>query len=139
MSGTPISVAAGRVLSRPLLVGVLVLGAAAADRLADPVHNHVPLCPFRALTGLWCPLCGGLRSAYSLTRLDVVAAVRDNALLVIALPVLLAYWVDWVRRDRRGLPERRLGRGAIAGLWVVAAVLTVLRNLPAADWLRPTA
>jgi hypothetical protein len=111
----------------------------AADRIADPVQHDLPLCPFRAVTGLWCPLCGGLRSAYSLSRLDVVAAVRDNAVFVVALPLLFLYWLDWLRWDRRGAPERRIPRAAIVALWTVAALFTVARNLPFADWLRPTA
>jgi hypothetical protein len=119
---------AGRVLSRPAVAAALVVAGLAADRLADPTHHHVPLCPFRALTGL---------SAYSLTHLDLTAALRANAVFVLALPLLLAYWLDWVRRDRRGLPERPLGRTTLAVLWAVATVFTVARNLPGADWLRP--
>jgi hypothetical protein len=128
---------AGRVLSRPAVAAGLVAAGLVADRIADPVHHDVPLCPFRMLTGWWCPLCGGLRSAYALTRFDLATAVRDNVVLVAALPLLVAYWVDWVRRDRRGQAERRFPRGAIVAFWVVAAAFTVLRNLPFADWLRP--
>ena len=128
---------AGRVFSRPAVAAALVVVGLAADRLLDPTHTHVPLCPFRAVTGLECPLCGGLRSAYSLTRLDLGAALRANAVFVLMLPLLLAYWLDWVRRDRRGQPERRFGRTALAALWAVAAAFTVARNLPGADWLRP--
>jgi Protein of unknown function (DUF2752) len=123
---------------RPVLVAVGLVAAAVADRIADPVHHDLPLCPFRLLTGLSCPLCGGLRSAYALTRFDLAAAVRDNVLLVAALPLLLAYWLDWVRRDRRRLPGRRLPRAAVVALWTVAAAFTIVRNLPVlAPWLAP--
>jgi hypothetical protein len=127
----------GRALSRPAAVAALALAGAAATGLADPVHHDLPLCPFRMLTGLSCPLCGGLRAVYSLTHLEFAAAVRDNVLVVAALPILLWYWVDWMRRAGRGRPERRPGRAVLAGLWLVAAGFTVVRNLPAASWLRP--
>jgi hypothetical protein len=126
-----------RVLSRPVVAGALVVGLALADRIADPADHDVPLCPFRMVTGLNCPLCGGLRAAYALSRFEFAAAVRDNLLAVVALPLLLAYWLDWLRRDRLGRPERRLPRAALAAVWVVAAVFTLLRNLPAGAWLSP--
>jgi hypothetical protein len=104
----------------------------------DPAHTHVPLCPFHTVTGLWCPLCGGLRSAYALTRFDLAGAIRDNALFVAAVPCLVYYWIDWLRRERAGLPERRIPRGAIAFLWLIALVFCVLRNIPtSAAWLAP--
>ncbi len=97
-----------------------------------------PLCPFQALTGLWCPLCGGLRSAYALTRLDFATAIRDNALLVVALPFLIGFWIDWLRRDRAGLSERALSRRVIAVLWIAALVFGVMRNVPAfGHWFAP--
>ena len=113
------------------LAGVALL----ADVAFDPAHRHVPLCPFHALTGGWCPLCGGLRAADALAHLQWRAAVHDNVLLVAALPVLALWWVQWVRRD--GRPGRPLGRTAVAAIVLVAAAFTVVRNLPFAHALRP--
>ena len=90
-------------------------------------------CPFRALTGLWCPGCGGLRAVHDLMTFDVAAAWGMNALLVLALPVLAALWAQWLRHAWLGRPFAVVtARGAVV-LGVVLAVFTLLRNLPALE------
>ena len=96
----------------------------------------MPLCPLRAVTGLWCPLCGGLRSVYALVHLDPVAALRDNAVLVFALPFAIVYWIDWVRRERAGCPRREVPRVIVIAAIVAALAFTVVRNVPSFDLLR---
>lgn len=113
------------------MAAAVCLAAVGADQVFDPADNHVPLCPFHAMTGLWCPLCGGLRSAYALTRLDFATAVRANVLFVVAVPLLLAFWVYWFRCDRIGVSMRRRPRGVLTALWVIGIVFAVVRNLPA--------
>ncbi|MBN9620398.1 MAG: DUF2752 domain-containing protein [Actinobacteria bacterium] len=103
----------------------------------DPERTHVPLCPFHAVTGLSCPLCGGLRSAYALLHGQLGAAVRDNVLLVAAVPLLLCWWVDWALRSRDGRPSRRPSRAVQMTVVVVALAFTVLRNLSFGAELRP--
>jgi hypothetical protein len=77
----------------------VAVGAIAAFALAN---LHVPgrpatLCPFRALTGLPCPFCGGTTAAVNLGRLDVLGALRANpvvvlgALVVAAMPLAIAF------------------------------------------------
>jgi hypothetical protein len=87
-----------------------VAAAVAADLAFDPEQRHVPLCPFRALTGWWCPLCGSLRSAYSLAHGRLSAALHDNALLVAALPVVFAAWLGGSSM-RGAVRQRERGRG----------------------------
>jgi hypothetical protein len=121
----------------PYRVAAAALAAGAADLAVDPTRTHIPLCPLRAATGLCCPLCGGLRATYSLAHADFAAALRDNALFVLALPVLVALWLEWIWRARRGSPPRRITAPAVVGLVVVCALFTALRNLPFAAALRP--
>lgn len=121
----------------PYRVVGLGVAAIAADVAFDPLHRHVPLCPFHALTGAWCPLCGGLRAAESLVDLHLRAAVQYNALLVAALPLLLAWWVDAVARARTGRRARGPSAVVVASLIALAVVFTVVRNLPFAHALRP--
>lgn len=57
----------------------------------------VPLCPFKSLTGLPCPGCGGLRAANALLHGNILGAIYTNPLscvviLCIAiLPLLYLY------------------------------------------------
>lgn len=54
------------------------------------------LCPFRAITGIPCPFCGGTTAAVRIGHLDLVGALRANpvvvvgALVVMAIPVLMS-------------------------------------------------
>ena len=78
-------------------------GGLAYIGLGDPHSpNFVfPACPFKALTGLNCPGCGGLRMTHDVLHGDLAAAVVDNVFLLVGLPMLLA-WV--LVRWRRGQP-----------------------------------
>lgn len=122
----------------------LVIGGLAAATLA--LHLRDPheqgswgLCPSAAL-GIDCPGCGGLRAVNDLTHGDLGAAASSNLLLVVLMPaiiVLLAVWAAdrWTGRTRR--VDGRRARAVLIGLGVVAAVFTVLRNLPVGAWLAP--
>lgn len=94
-----------------------------------------PRCALYSTTGLLCPTCGGLRATHDLLHGRWLAAIRDNALVVAALPTILGWWL--YRRSRKPAPG--FPRTAI---WVIAGVVagfTVLRNLPfpAFRWLSP--
>lgn len=122
----------------PLVTGGGVLAAAALLAVRSPyAPGSYGFCPIRAVTGLWCPGCGGLRAVHDLVQLDVVAAWGMNALLVLAVPVLAALWVRWVRGAWVGRP---VGHVTVRQASVLAAVLlafTVLRNLPGLESLTP--
>ena len=126
--------AARRAPWRFALLGVLATGG---DALFDPVHRHVPLCPFFAITGWDCPLCGGLRAVDHLVHGQLVAALHANVLAVAAIPLVALWWADWWVRSRRGLDARGLGRAGGFAVAAVAVVFTVVRNLPAMAALRP--
>jgi hypothetical protein len=128
-------VASGRAVLR---AAALAVTAGLADLAFDPVHTHVPLCPFRALTGLDCPLCGGLRAVYQLLQLRVGAAVRDNVLVVAVLPVAVGLWLLWAVRARTGRPAPSWPRAATVTLALLAVAFTLVRNLPFAVALRPS-
>ncbi|MFJ9612381.1 DUF2752 domain-containing protein [Streptomyces noursei] len=88
-------------------------------------------CPFRMLTGLLCPFCGGTRMAYDLMHGDVPTAFQDNAvLLALGVPALAYVLVRWlvagVRGRRRSLKLTARGNAVVLG---IAAVWMVGRNL----------
>lgn len=122
--------------ARAYRVAALALLAVAADVAFDPMHRHVPLCPFHALTGWQCPLCGGLRAVAELAHGRPAAALRDNLLVVAAVPVVAALWLCWARTGRAG---RRWPRAATVAIIALAVAFTVLRNLPSFALLRPAA
>lgn len=104
----------------------LGLGALTYVGLVDPHRSGSPFppCPFRLVTGWYCPGCGGLRMTHDLLHADLAAAAVDNAYLLAGLP-LLAIW--WMWRRRRGKPV--LTVAAVAVVAVTALAWTVLRNM----------
>jgi hypothetical protein len=124
------------VRNAPYRAAAVVAAAVAADQVLDPTRTHVPLCPLHALTGIWCPFCGGLRSAYELSRLHFSAAWHDNLAFVVSLPLLFALWIDWTRRSRRGEGRRLVPRTGVTAIVVVLVAFTVVRNLPFGSALR---
>ncbi|GFE15803.1 membrane protein [Streptomyces glebosus] len=122
-----------RTLRRAALT--LGVGAAGAGYLwhTDP-HQPGQLlipCPFKWITGLLCPLCGGTRMAYDLMHGEVVTAFHDNAVLLTLGGPVVAYAV--VRRLVAGLRGREYrprlsGRGNAVVLGIAAAWM-LARNL----------
>ena len=126
----------GRGLGRTAPPAVAATAACATALVAagDPERpGHYPVCPFHAMTGLWCPGCGSLRTVHALTRGDLGTALHRNLLLVALLPVLGYAWVLWLS-GRRG-PRLRARHGYLALAVVVG--FGVARNLPGLGILAP--
>ena len=121
--------------------GVLaaVAGAVAYVGAVDPNEpGHYPACPLLQYTGIYCPGCGGLRSAHAVVHGDFLAALQDNALAVAGYALFAVLWTVWVVRAVRGRPFR-VDPGPVQ-LWAAGALLlvfTVVRNLPFGGWLHP--
>ncbi|MEV5436329.1 DUF2752 domain-containing protein [Streptomyces sp. NPDC052682] len=128
-----------RRLAAPAAVLAAVAGAFAYVGAVDPNEpGHYPACPLLRLTGLYCPGCGGLRSAHAVVHGDLLAALHDNAAAVLGYLGCAVLWAVWVVHAVRGRPLRIEPRPA--HLWSVGAlvlVFTVVRNLPFGGWLHP--
>ncbi|WP_179166375.1 DUF2752 domain-containing protein [Streptomyces sp. CB03238] len=132
-----VPVAAGRRrLRHPAAAPLAVLAAGVAGSAylyaTDPHQpGHVlPRCPFRVVTGLLCPACGGTRMAYDLMHGDVAAAWLDNRALLLASPFALALLGRWMWEGLRGRSWRpRLSRTAQAAILGASVAWTVARNV----------
>ncbi len=141
------------------VVGVAVtVGAAFYIRAVDPSNGGYPFCPLKYVTGIDCPACGGLRCVYSLGNGDIGAALDQNLLAVIVLP-MIALWAVFALLARwRGDDEfppasggssasstalassAAVNRAAALRMFMIAMiaftiVFTVLRNIPGVGYL----
>ena len=127
------------------LYGVTLMAALAACvliRIVDPTSTaFFPSCPFRALTGYWCPGCGSTRATNQLLKGDISAAFGLNPLFVLSLPVAIyaiGYLASGALRGR-SLPRLFVPSKVIWVYLFVIVAFGVLRNLPfeAVAWLAP--
>ena len=89
-------------------VGAFFAGGLALSALYATTGFGLP-CPFRAITGWDCPLCGGTRMGSALLHGDVQAAFLYNPLALIGLLVLGLLGVLWAV-EAAGGPAIRLPR-----------------------------
>ena len=127
-------------LAPPVIGAGLAAGTIVALHFHDPhVKGSWGLCPLYALTGIYCPGCGGLRAMNNLTNGDLLASVHSNVLL---LPLLVfaafTLW-RWLSLRWRTDGPLRLPLTPWWG-WVTVAVMAafwVLRNTPWGTFLTP--
>ncbi|HZA74073.1 MAG TPA: DUF2752 domain-containing protein [Propionibacteriaceae bacterium] len=122
----------------PVTSGILA-GGLAVSALFATTGIGLP-CPFLALTGWQCPLCGGTRMGSALLHADLGAAFAANPLALVAVVVLVMLTLAWTVELLGGpavrLPQRlsRRLRRVPTSLWLVAAAVAatayaVVRNL----------
>lgn len=125
----------------PVLVAGVLLAASIALHVRDPHRSgSYGFCPWLALTGTYCPGCGGLRAVNDLTHFNLLAAASSNLLLVASLPFVALWWLRSFVDGWRGVRRHLSDRSAYVVLVVVLAstmVFWVVRNLPFASWLTP--
>ena len=88
---TPVATPSTRAarVAAPALVAGAVLGRQRRAAPARPARaRQLGVLPVAALTGTYCPGCGGLRAVNDLTRGDLAAAASSNLLFVGSLPLL---------------------------------------------------
>lgn len=121
-----------------VLVATALGGGAVVFFFNPSTHGFYPICLFHELTGWNCPGCGGTRSLYSLLHGHFLTALKDNALFVLALPVVALRGLWIVRRNSTGKPAGQfIPAKFLWWLLAIAVIFTVLRNLPAFSFLSP--
>ena len=90
--------------------------------IRDPAQSGwFPPCPVHAVTGLACPGCGSLRAVHRLLHGHVMEAMAMNPLMVLSIPVLLAFVLRPSLARHPAVPKAVL---------VVVLLYTLLRNIP---------
>jgi hypothetical protein len=94
------------------------------------VFHIYPHCPFYALLHIECPGCGATRAMSALLHGEFLQAMRFNALLIFALPLMLGYAGETCRRslreDRWSLPP--VPGWAAQSLVALTLIFMVARN-----------
>lgn len=126
-------------LAGPAAVAVGALAASVTVGWLSGRVAFLPPCPLHALTGLWCPFCGGTRAVDAMVAGDVGAAAGFNLLLVLAVPLVALAWARWALARARGRPAAFLDLSSrtLAVLTTIAVAYGVLRNLPGLEMLTP--
>lgn len=128
-----------RRIATPAGVLAVVVGAFAYVGSVDPNEpGHYPVCPLLRFAGVYCPGCGGLRSAHAVAHGDLGAALGSNALAVVGYALFAVLWVLWTVRAAAGKPLRiDLKPLHWWGIGAVLLIFTVVRNLPFGSALAP--
>ena len=113
----------------------LALGAAACTPSwsTPTTRPRYPQCPLKALTGIDCPGCGGLRATHALLHGDILGAADHNLLALILLPLMAVH----ARPVGPRSSESRCPPSTwpTPFVWITPLVLvafTVVRNIPVA-------
>jgi hypothetical protein len=119
-----------------LLAGVLLAAIAAAVvmlRAFDPATSGLfPPCPFRYLTGWYCPGCGSLRALHQLLLGNFTAAWALNPLAIVLMPFLAYGTASYALFEIHGqhLPRLFLPAVWIRVLCAVIILFGIARNIP---------
>jgi Protein of unknown function (DUF2752) len=98
---------------------------AVALRLFPPdTSAFYPTCPFHALTGLLCPVCGFTRALAALVAGRWQEAVHANPLVAIGAPVL-AFRILWAEKPGHTV----IPAAAMRYILAIAFAFTIVRNL----------
>src|ERR1700733_1273703 len=125
-------------LGAPLMVAASATLVCAATWVGDPTTpgGPLPVCPTKALLGIDCPGCGSMRMLYSVMHGDLLAAVKFNALAVVALVLLVFAFATWTygRAVGRRMWSWQHYRWSALVTMVLVLVWFVVRNLPFAPF-----
>jgi hypothetical protein len=119
-----------------LAFGIAATGASVLFLFNPAQYHFYPICLFHEWTGLECPGCGGSRALFHVLHGQIPAALRSNALVVLALPFIVFAGVRWLAREAAGKPHAPF---QIPMTWIklfvgVIVVFTILRNIPVAPF-----
>lgn len=111
-------------------IAAMLVVAAVIYYVYDPATMLFPRCPFLVLTGWECPGCGSQRAIHSLLHLDIAAAWRYNAMLVLSIPyVVLLLVAEWLGRRQSRLYRMLNSEVLIWSYFALVVAWWILRNV----------
>lgn len=115
-----------------IVLGIIIL-LLIVYRAFDPQDNsYFPKCLFKLATGYDCPGCGSQRAIHHLMNLNIVEALKANAILVISIPYLIAGYVfELIKNPGAKTVKWRntlYGEKAIYVILIIIIAFSVLRN-----------
>ena len=135
-----VSTSRTRALAAPL-GGACTVGAATIVLNLTDGRGLGPLarCWFQAGTGLSCPFCGSLRGVAALSHGDILAALHNNAPVMLLLGFATLIWGRRLLYAVGGkvIDQPRVSGRAYAALGVFFLVFATYRNTPYGAWLAP--
>ena len=118
----------------PAVVPPAILAFAAILLLRFPPaqYSFYPQCPFHELLHLQCPGCGATRAIAAILHGNVIAAMNQNALITLLLPLAATYGILGYMRllQRKSLRRPQPPPAIIYTALTLAAIFTIVRNLP---------
>lgn len=127
--------AAGR---KERLLALLLVSIAAGGLLYFLTYNpaapliQTPPCPFRTLTGLYCPGCGSRSALIQLASGNLYAAWRLNPLLILFLPAAALFLISQLKIfvTGRSFPRLFLHPSLSWAIFYLILAYWILRNIP---------
>ena len=113
-----------------------LVAAALLSRAILRWNIPVPVCGFRELAGIPCPLCGGTRALASMTELDLLTAAAYNPLVLLAAMLVTGWTIvrvfdrllgKNVEKRLRSLLEKRVAVPVLFGLIVLNWLYLIVR------------
>ena len=113
-----------------ILLAVLAMSITAFYFFWNPSENSfLPSCPFKNLTGFYCPGCGGQRAFHALLHGRFTEAFHDNFLIFIIIPVAFYKIIP----ELNGSTSKDILIVRNQHIWIFLSLLllfTFLRNMP---------
>jgi len=120
-----------------LVLGLIIVSSVALY-LFNPENSifYAP-CPFKTLTGFYCPGCGSLRALHQMLHGHLLSALRLNPFMVLSLPILGYSFFSNLALSIRGRPFPRI---LVSAIWIWLLLIAILlfwivRNIPIKPFL----
>lgn len=110
-----------------LLILIILVAIVIIYSVFDPYKTaYFPKCPFYTFTGYKCPGCGSQRAIHNLLTMNFIEAVKENILLVIAIPyVAFGAFVDFKRLKNKKYQIINDKYYSGIAVWIIFTVIIV--------------